>query len=186
MSSSWAGSGLPESGSRPPTWVRLLLGLVLVLGGIIVLGDVALATTVSTLLIGAVAIGVGAFEIAHAFWTREWAGLGRQVILGALYLVCGLALVTQPVSGALALTYVIGLVLVLSGFVRTLVGFSHWKELGWIMLTSGLFGILAGLVILTGFPKAGLWVLGLLLGIDLFAHGIAWLTYGRLPARRTE
>ena len=58
----------------------------------IVLGDVALATTVSTLLIGAVAIGVGAFEIAHAFWTREWAGLGRQVILGALYLVCGLAL----------------------------------------------------------------------------------------------
>jgi uncharacterized membrane protein HdeD (DUF308 family) len=160
--------------------------LVLVLGGIIVLGDVALATAVSTLLIGAVAIGVGAFEIVHAFWMRGWGGLGGQVILGVLYLACGLALVAQPASGALALTYVIGLVLVLSGFVRTLVGLSHWKELGWIMLASGMFGILAGLVILTGFPKTGLWVLGLLLGIDLFAHGIAWLTYGWLPARRTE
>jgi uncharacterized membrane protein HdeD (DUF308 family) len=117
---------------------------------------------------------------------RGWGGLGGQVILGVLYLACGLALVAQPASGALALTYVIGLVLVLSGFVRTLVGLSHWKELGWIMLASGMFGTLAGLVILTGFPKTGLWVLGLLLGIDLFAHGIAWLTYGWLPARRTE
>jgi hypothetical protein len=52
-----------------------------------------------------------------------------------------LALVSQPVSAALALTYVIGLVLVLSGFVRTLIGLSHWKEFGWIMLISGLFGI---------------------------------------------
>jgi uncharacterized membrane protein HdeD (DUF308 family) len=186
MSSSWTRPGLTESGSRPPTWVRLLLGLVLVLGGIVVLGDVALATTVSTLFIGAIAIGAGAFEIAHAFWTRGWGGLGRQVILGVLYLACGLALVSQPVSAALALTYVIGLVLVLSGFVRTLIGLSHWKEFGWIMLISGLFGIVAGLVILTGFPRTGVWVLGFLLGIDLLAHGMAWLTYGWLPARRTE
>jgi uncharacterized membrane protein HdeD (DUF308 family) len=75
---------------------------------------------------------------------------------------------------------------VLSGFVRTLIGLSHWKEFGWIMLISGLFGIVAGLVILTGFPRTGLWVLGFLLGIDLLAHGMAWLTFGWLPARRTE
>ena len=85
-------------------------------------------------------------------------------------------LVSQPVAGALILTYVLGLLLFASGFVRILLGVSHWKEAGWVMLLSGLFGILAGLIILTGFPMTGLWVLGLLLGIDLISHGIARAT----------
>jgi uncharacterized membrane protein HdeD (DUF308 family) len=32
---------------------------------------------------------------------------------------------------------------------------------------------------------SGLWVLGLLLGIDLISHGVAWLTYAWLPAAKT-
>jgi uncharacterized membrane protein HdeD (DUF308 family) len=54
------------------------------------------------------------------------------------------------------------------------------------MLLSGVFGILAGVVILVGFPKTTLWVLGLVLGMDLLFHGVAWLTYARLPAARSE
>lgn len=186
MSSSWGELGPTDSKSKPPTWIRLVLGLVLALGGLVALGDVTLATTVSTLLIGAVAIGVGAFEIIHAFWTRGWSSLGAQVILGILYVVCGIALISLPTLAALALTYVIGLVLLLSGFVRTLIGVIYRKDFRWTMLISGLFGILAGLVILTGFPRTSLWALGFLLGIDLLAHGVAWLTYGWFPARRTD
>jgi uncharacterized membrane protein HdeD (DUF308 family) len=76
------------------------------------------------------------------------------------------------------LTYVLGLLLLLSGILRIFVGVSRWQDAGWIMLSSGVFGVLAGLVILTGFPRTTLWVLGLLLGIDLMSHGAAWLTYG--------
>jgi uncharacterized membrane protein HdeD (DUF308 family) len=53
------------------------------------------------------------------------------------------------------------------------------------MLLSGLFGVLAGLVILTGFPMTGLWVLGFLLGVDLISHGVGWLTYAWQPTART-
>jgi uncharacterized membrane protein HdeD (DUF308 family) len=53
------------------------------------------------------------------------------------------------------------------------------------MLLSGSFGVLAGLVILTGFPMTGLWVLGFLLGVDLISHGIAWLIYAWRPATKT-
>lgn len=52
-------------------------------------------------------------------------------------------------------------------------------------LPSGAFGILAGLVILTGFPMTGLWVLGFVLGVDLISHGIAWLSHAWRPAART-
>jgi uncharacterized membrane protein HdeD (DUF308 family) len=42
----------------------------------------------------------------------------------------------------LIITYVLGLLLLISGFVRILLGFSHWKDAGWIMLLSGAFGVL--------------------------------------------
>lgn len=37
----------------------------------------------------------------------------------------------------------------------------------------------------TGFPMTGLWVLGMLLGIDLLSHGIGWLTLAWRPAAAT-
>ena len=174
-------TGLPA----PPFWICVLLGLVLILAGFFVLGDVMLVTVISTIFIGWVSIFAGAFEIVHAFWTKGWGGFVSQVLLGVLYMAVGVVLVGQPAASALILTYVLGLLLLISGCVRILIGISHWREAGWIMLLSGVFGVLAGLVILTGFPATGLWVLGFLLGIDLISHGIGWLTYAWLPAART-
>jgi uncharacterized membrane protein HdeD (DUF308 family) len=169
----------------PPFWVCVLLGIVMIGAGFLVLGDLAFFTVISTIFIGWMAIVAGGFEVIHAFWTKGWGGFLWQVLLGILYLAFGIVLVTQPLTSALILTYVLGLVLILSGVVRILLGFTHWQEAGWVMLLSGVFGILAGLVILTGFPATGLWVLGFLLGIDLIMHGIGWLTYAWMPASRT-
>lgn len=166
--------------TAPPTWVRILLGVVLVLAGIFVLGDVTLATLVSTMFIGAMAIVAGGFEIIHAFWTKGWGGFAWQILLGALYVAFGVMLLNQPLAGAMIVTFALGLMLLISGIVRSVISISHWQEAGWLMLLSGVFGILAGIVIMTGFPMSGLWVLGLLLGIDLITHGVAWLTYAWL------
>jgi uncharacterized membrane protein HdeD (DUF308 family) len=171
--------------SRPPFWVCALLGIVMILAGILVLGDVVLVTLISTMFIGMASIAAGAFEVIHAFWTKGWGGFVWQVLLGIVYIAFGIVLVSQPVASALILTYVLGLLLLISGFVRILLGVSHWREAGWIMLLSGLFGVLAGLVILTRFPMAGLWVLGFILGVDLITHGLGWLTYAWQPAARS-
>jgi uncharacterized membrane protein HdeD (DUF308 family) len=168
----------------PPTWVRVLLGLVLTFAGIIVLGDVMVATIISTIIIGITAIVAGGFEIVHAFWTKGWGGFLWQIFLGILYLAFGFVLVTQPVSGAVVLTYVLGLILCVSGVLRIFLGVRHWREAGWIMLFSGALGVIAGLIILARWPMSGLWVLGLLLGIDLISHGIAWLTFAWRPETR--
>lgn len=175
-------SGTSATPYVPPTWLRVLLGIVLLAGGVLVLGDIALATFISTLFIGFTAIAVGAFEIIHAFWTKGWGGFVWHVVLGVLYIVFGWMIVSQPVSGALILTLGLGLVFLASGIVRVIVAFTHWSEGGWLMLVSGAFGILAGLVIVTGWPVTGIWVLGLLLGVDLISHGLAWLIYARPAA----
>jgi uncharacterized membrane protein HdeD (DUF308 family) len=173
-----------ENVSPPPFWVCVLLGIVMILAGFLVLGDVVLVTVISTIFIGMMSIAAGVFEVIHAFWTKGWGGFLWQVLLGVLYVAFGVVVVSQPVAGALILTYVLGLLFLISGIVRIVLGFSHWREAGWIMLLSGAFGVLAGLVILTGFPMTGLWVLGFLLGVDLISHGLAWLTYAWRPAAR--
>ncbi|HMM90591.1 HdeD family acid-resistance protein [Bradyrhizobium sp.] len=168
--------------AAPPLWICVLLGLVMIAAGVLVLGDIMLVTLISTIFIGWVSIFTGAFEVIHAFWTKGWGGFLWQVLLGILYIAFGIVLVSQPATSALILTYVLGLVLVVSGFVRILLGITHWREAGWIILLSGVFGVLAGLVILTGWPVTGLWVIGFLLGVDLIAHGLGWLVYAWKPA----
>lgn len=169
----------------PSPWVCALLGIVLILAGILVLGDVMIATLLSAIFIGAMAIVAGAFEIFHAFWTKGWGGFVWQIVLGIVYIAFGLVLTTQPIAGALALTYVFGLLLVASGIVRIVIGLRKAGGTDWIMALSGVFGIAAGVVILFGWPMTGLWVLGFLLGLDLIFHGVAWFVFAWRPAERT-
>jgi len=166
----------------PPFWISVLLGVVMIAAGILVLGDIMLVTLISTIFIGWVSIFTGGFEVVHAFWTKGWGGFVWQILLGILYIAFGAVLISQPVVSALILTYMLGLVLVVSGVVRILLGVTHWRNAGWILMLSGVFGVLAGAVILTGFPASGLWVLGLLLGVDLISHGVGWLAYAWRPA----
>jgi uncharacterized membrane protein HdeD (DUF308 family) len=168
-----------------PAWLCALLGVVLIVAGFSVLGDVVLFTIVSAIFIGLVALIAGAFEIVHAFWTKGWGGFVWQIVLGLIYVAFGLMLLRQPVSGALALTYIFGLLLLVSGAMRVFMGFTRGGGADWIMILSGVFGLFAGLVILTGWPLTGLWMLGFLLGVDLIFHGVAWLAYAWRPAART-
>jgi uncharacterized membrane protein HdeD (DUF308 family) len=169
----------------PPFWVCALLGIVMIAAGVFALSDVAFATIVSVKLIGLTAIAAGAFEIMHAFWTKGWGGFPWQIILGALYLAFGLVLLTQPASGALILTYFLGALLIASGVIRCMLSFAYWRKNGWMMLISGVFGLLAGVLILFSFPAISVWALGFLFGVDLISHGLAWLLHALQSVRRT-
>ena len=163
--------------SETPAWLRALLGIVLIIAGLVVLGDVVVATVISVILIGIALIVGGVFEIIHAFWTKGWGGFIWQIILGVLYVIAGIYLFSQPVTGALTLTWIVAIVLLASGVVRIFVGLQHWSKGGWVLLVSGIFGIIAGLVILSGWPVTGLWVLRIPLGIDLIFSGAGWPIY---------
>jgi uncharacterized membrane protein HdeD (DUF308 family) len=172
----------PDSSPSLPTWICVLLGVIFLLAGLVVLGDVVAATIVSAVLIGACAIVGGAFEIVHAFWTKGWGGFVWQIFLGALYIAAGLSLVSQPAAGSIMLTYVLGIILLVSGLARGFVGFRGWSSGGWLLVLSGVFGVVAGLIILSGWPATGLWVIGFLIGIDLISHGLGWLLVALRPA----
>jgi uncharacterized membrane protein HdeD (DUF308 family) len=158
-----------------PAWVALLLGFVLLAAGIFVLGDVALASVISAFAIGAAAVIGGGFEIAHAFFTPAWGSFAWRLLLGILYIIFGVALMVRPDFSSFILTYLLGFALVISGLVRLVLGYRYAGRMGRLMLVSGVVGIAAGIMILAHWPRSGLWAIGLLVGIDLIAHGIAWL-----------
>jgi uncharacterized membrane protein HdeD (DUF308 family) len=103
--------GTTSQQPAPPTRARILLGTVLILAGVIVLGDIAIPALISTMFIAIVAIAAGVFEIVYAFWAKGWGGFAWQIMLGTLYVAFGIVLLSEPASGTLLLTYVLGLLL---------------------------------------------------------------------------
>ncbi len=171
---------VPESGgeaSEKSWWLYLLLGVVLLVAGVFVLGDVVLASVVSAILIGWAIVIAGILEIIHAFSARGWKGFLLDLLLGALYVAGGAMLLSNPVAGSVTLTLVIGIIWVVSGIFRMVLAGAIWREGGWAIFISGMVAVLAGAIILARWPASGLWVLGLLLGIDLLVNGIAWIAY---------
>jgi uncharacterized membrane protein HdeD (DUF308 family) len=87
-------------------------------------------------------------------------------------------LVRNPLGASVILTLVFAISLIASGIVRVFQAYQYWRWSGDILLLSGIVGIVAGLVILFKWPVSGLWVLGLVVGVDLLLHGIWWISLG--------
>lgn len=163
--------------SEKSWWLYLLLGIVLLIAGVIVLGDVVLASVVSAIFIGWTIVIAGILEIVHAFSTRGWKGFLLDLLIGILYIAGGWMLLSNPVATSVTLTLVIGVIWIVSGLFRMALASAIWREGGPALLLSGILAVLAGAIILAKWPASGLWVLGLLLGIDLVVHGIAWIGF---------
>jgi uncharacterized membrane protein HdeD (DUF308 family) len=159
-------------------WWFALLGIVMVAGGTFMLGNLAAATVVSTIFIGATFVVLGAFQIVKAFSTKDWSGTALSAVLGILYLLAGIVLWSNPVAGAQSLTLLLAAMLVGSGAVRLWLAYQHWHTMGGLLTFSGIIAILAGLVIFAGWPASSIWVLGLCLAIDVLFQGFAWLMFG--------
>jgi len=159
-------------------WGAMLVGAIFIAAGLFLLGDVVAATLISAFVIGVVLIIAGVSEAFQAFSAPHWRGFLLRILIGVLYAIGGLMLVTDPARASIILTLVFALALIASGAVRIVQAFEYWQWFGWLLLFSGIVGIAAGLVILAKWPVSGLWVLGLVVGIDLVLHGFWWIALG--------
>lgn len=171
---------IPETRSEadPSWWGAILVGAIFIFAGFFVLGDVVAATVVSAFLIGILLLVAGAAEVFQAFSAQYWRGFLLRLLIGALYVIAGLMLVTDPARASVTLTLVFALALIASGIVRIFQAIQYWEWFGGLLLFSGIVGIAAGLIILSKWPVSGLWVLGAVVGVDLLLHGFWWLSLG--------
>jgi uncharacterized membrane protein HdeD (DUF308 family) len=157
----------------------LALGILLVLLGTFAIGRTYLVTAVSVLFFGYLMIAAGAVQAAHAFWKeRGWGGFFVDLLMGLLYIVVGFMIVANPQAGALTLTLLIAMFLILDGVFHVVAALSvRYPNWAW-MLLHGVVTLLLGIMIWRQWPLSGLWVIGLFVGIQMILNGWSLVMLG--------
>jgi uncharacterized membrane protein HdeD (DUF308 family) len=159
-------------------WLCALLGVVLLAAGVLMFFNVVLASVISVIVFGATMVVAGGFQAVHAFSSQGWGGFFWSLIVGIVFILGGLLLMANPLAASFGLTLAFAAMLLVAGGVRLVLAYRYWQDYGWLLLASGILGILTAIVVLVGFPWSGLIVPGLLLAVDLVFHGLWWLTVG--------
>jgi len=154
----------------------LVEGIVLIVLGVFAILIPPIATLTFTLVLGWVFLISGVVGLFTTFWMRRAPGFWWSLISALLGIVVGVALLAQPVSGALSLTVVLAAFFLIEGATSIMFAFEHKRELtgrwGW-MLASGVVDLLLATMILAGLPSTAAWAIGLLVGINMVFGGTA-------------
>jgi uncharacterized membrane protein HdeD (DUF308 family) len=158
------------------TWFTLY-GIALIVLGALAIVAPGIATLAASILIGWLLLVSGAFGVAAvAAAGTSQPGFGWKLLTTTLYLVAGILLLWNPVGAALTLTIVLAAYLLATGVAKLLVAFGYRSAIpgAWIwMLLSAIIDIVLGVMIVAALPGTALWVLGLMVGINLLATGVA-------------
>jgi uncharacterized membrane protein HdeD (DUF308 family) len=159
-------------------WFVFLAVLLIIAGAAAIAFPVLGSLTIEIWTAIAFAIA-GAAQTIHAFAARSWGGFLLGLLVGLLYLAAGVVLWLNPLAGVVTLTVFFAAVLVVDGVFRAILAFQIRPRAGWFwLLLGGIAGIVLGALIWAQLPSSGLWVLGLLLGINLVFSGFTFLMLG--------
>jgi uncharacterized membrane protein HdeD (DUF308 family) len=155
----------------------LLLGILLAILGAVCVVKAQTATTFSILALGWVLAISGVLWLVNAF--RAFSGytfflyLLNAIIRG----VTGYLLIRHPDAGAAAVTMVVASLFIVGGLFRvvgsSVIRFPRW---GWTVF-SGLVSIVLGIYLLTTWPAASTYFIGLAIGIDLIFDGASLIGF---------
>ena len=171
--------GLGFSGVAGKWGWFVALGLVLIVLGVIALGDVMAVTLVSVIFIGAMLLVGGIIQVIHAFMTKDWGAFLLNLLIGILSAIGGVLIMDEPVAGSIVITIFVAVAFVVGGILRAVLALRHQEVSGWwLFLIGGIVSVILGILLYATLPWSGLWVLGTLIGIELIVHGVTWLQFG--------
>ena len=170
---------LPSEAELRNRWKWFVgFGVVLVILGAIALWNVVDATLVTTIFIGWLLVLGGIVQIIGAFATSGSMGLRvLMAVVGILYAIVGLNIVADPLQGAVSLTIVIAIVLIVEGIIRLFAAFSEATPQRGLVAVLAVINILLGLWLWSGIPTTGV-AIGFFVGLQLLFAGILLIVGG--------
>jgi uncharacterized membrane protein HdeD (DUF308 family) len=134
-----------------------------------------LASFSAVVILGIALMVAGIATIITSLWAGKWSGTMVQLLVGILYLVIGFMITDKPLQSTVTLTLFVAAFCIVAGIFRTVAALSlRYPYWGWSLL-NGMITLLLGLIIYRQFPESAVWVLGLLVGFELFFHGWTWI-----------
>ena len=164
----------------------LALGIVLVVLGVLALGDTIAVTLVSMVFLGWLLVISAIVQAFHWLRGREERHL-LDLFVFVLDFVVGLILLSNPGAGALALTLVLAVFFLVGGLIRIFGALSsEAPHRAWAIL-DGAIAALLGILLWAHWPVSALWFIGFAIGVELILRGWAWVMLAmRLRQRSAE
>ena len=170
-SSNLGGNLASEVKSR--TGWGIFLGILTALIGILLIVYPLFAATVTTIVIGAVLIVAGVFELVQALRAHTVGTFFLRLLLGIVYAIGGLSLLSHPLWGVAVLTIVLGVMLLFEAGATTILGLQIIPASGWgWLIFDAVITALLGILILAHWPASVFWALGTLIGVAVLVRGI--------------
>jgi uncharacterized membrane protein HdeD (DUF308 family) len=171
--------GDTETESKLTARHMTLFGVVTLILGIAAIAAPMITGVSVVLSVGLLVIAGG---ILRMLWAFEAGSFGKGALafaIGGLTLLCGLALVSEPMYALGILTVVVAAYLFADGIVELVGAFRIRPEMGraWLLF-GGIASILLGTMIWRQFPLSGTWAIGVLLGVKLLIVGTIMIAGG--------
>jgi uncharacterized membrane protein HdeD (DUF308 family) len=149
----------------------------IILGVMAMLAPGLTGLSIAMLLGGLVVIS----GILRMMWAFQSGSLGRGLwmfAIGVLTLLCGIALLANPLFASSVLTILLAAYFLVDGVCEIAAGFGRMGEGGGWLLFGGIVSLMLGVMIWAQYPLSGAWAMGTLLGIKLFFVGLTMITAG--------
>jgi uncharacterized membrane protein HdeD (DUF308 family) len=158
-------------------WVLFLIqGLVMVVLGLAAVAEPMLATLAVAIFAGWLFLIGGIVGLAGVFTAWKTPGIVWTLIRAVMAIIAGALLLGRPLAGILTLTLILAAFFAAQGITQIIVAIQHRTMLptSWVwVLLSGIIDLVLAAIIISGWPGTAEWVLGLLVGINLFMSGLA-------------
>jgi len=155
-----------------------VLGMIAMLLGLLAMMTPLLTGISIIFLLGALVAISGALRM---FWAFRSGSVGRGLWLfaiGSLTLICGAAMLANPLFGSAVMTIVLAAYFLVDGVAEIGAGAGRMGDGGGWLVFGGIVSIVLGVLLWTQYPLSGAWAMGILLGIKLFLVGLTMLVGG--------
>jgi uncharacterized membrane protein HdeD (DUF308 family) len=166
---------------RRSTWLTIEGILLIVLGGFALMAPlfagIALALTIGILLVVAGAVG-----LISAIAGKDHSHQGWSLLSAVIALVIGALLLISPLTGAVAITLLIGAYLLLDGISLIGLALDHRRRgdraWGWLLVAGVVDIVLAAFIVFLSAAGSAV-LIGFIVGLDLIVAGVALLMIHR-------
>ena len=160
---------LAKQGSK---W-GILWGALLVVFGMLAIGEPFLAAIALATFIAWLLIFVGIVHSSLAFHAHSGTSLGWKLLVGLAYIFIGVYLRLRPLAGVATLTLMLAFLFMFEGVLDFMLWWKSRKADGspWILLDSLITLVLGGMIYVH-WPSSSVWAIGTLVGLSLIISGV--------------
>jgi uncharacterized membrane protein HdeD (DUF308 family) len=165
--------GRLRAASRRLFWI----GLAMVVLGIVAIVFPIISTMVISLLVGWLLLIFGVITFVNSFSIHGTGPFFGSLLLGLLSIAAGVFLLFNPITGAVVLTVMVGMIFMFQGAFEIVFAFETrpLKGWGWVLF-SGIASIVLAVLIMAGWPRISAVALGILFGVNFISMGFGYLS----------